>query len=52
MLGQALMAAGRTVDGRLPHSLHGYFLRAGDVTAPIVYQVENQSTQVKEIACT
>lgn len=41
VLGQALMAAGRTVDGRLPHSLHGYFLRAGDVNAPIVYQVEN-----------
>lgn len=41
VLGQALMAAGRTVEGRLPHSLHGYFLRAGDVTAPIVYQVEN-----------
>lgn len=41
VLGQALMAAGRTVDGRLAHSLHGYFLRAGDVTAPIVYQVEN-----------
>jgi len=41
VLGQALMAAGRTVEGRLPHSMHGYFLRAGDVTAPIVYQVEN-----------
>ncbi|MGB4342675.1 MAG: acyl-CoA thioesterase II [Moraxellaceae bacterium] len=40
VLGQALMAAGRTVDGRLAHSLHGYFLRAGDTTAPIVYQVE------------
>lgn len=41
VLGQALMAAGRTVEDRLAHSLHGYFLRAGDVTAPIVYQVEN-----------
>ncbi|MDQ8037760.1 MAG: acyl-CoA thioesterase II [Pedobacter sp.] len=41
VLGQALMAAGRTVDGRLAHSLHAYFLRAGDTTAPIVYQVEN-----------
>ena len=40
VLGQALMAAGRTVDGRLAHSLHGYFVRAGDTTAPIVYQVE------------
>ncbi|TAK82833.1 MAG: acyl-CoA thioesterase II [Aquabacterium sp.] len=41
VLGQALMAACRTVEDRLPHSMHGYFLRAGDVKAPIVYQVEN-----------
>lgn len=40
VLGQALMAAGRTVEGRLAHSMHGYFLRAGDTRAPIVYQVE------------
>ncbi|MDP2227656.1 MAG: acyl-CoA thioesterase II [Moraxellaceae bacterium] len=40
VLGQALMAAGRTVEDRLAHSLHGYFLRAGDTRAPIVYQVE------------
>lgn len=41
VLSQSLMAAGRTVeDGRLAHSLHAYFLRAGDTTAPIVYQVE------------
>ncbi|PQA48949.1 acyl-CoA thioesterase II [Amnimonas aquatica] len=41
VLGQALMAAGRTVDGeRLAHSLHAYFLRPGDPTTPIVYQVE------------
>lgn len=41
VLGQALMAAGRTVEGRLAHSMHAYFLRAGDTTAPIVYQVES-----------
>ncbi len=40
VLGQALMAAGRTVDGRFAHSIHGYFLRAGDIRAPIVYLVE------------
>lgn len=40
VLAQALMAAGRTTDGRLAHSMHGYFLRAGDTTAPIVYQVD------------
>ncbi len=27
-------------DGRLPHSLHGYFLRAGDVRQPITFGVE------------
>ncbi|MFD7008524.1 acyl-CoA thioesterase [Rhodococcus jostii] len=37
---QALMSACRTVDHRLPHSLHAYFLRAGDVTVPMRYDVE------------
>lgn len=41
VLAQALLAAGRTVPAeRLPHSLHGYFLRAGDVTQPIRYDVD------------
>lgn len=41
VIAQALVAAGRTVpDGRLPHSLHGYFLRAGDVGVPIDLSVE------------
>ncbi|WP_240675461.1 acyl-CoA thioesterase [Cellulomonas endophytica] len=41
VLAQALVAAARTVpEGRLPHSLHGYFLRAGDVTKPIELAVE------------
>lgn len=39
VLGQALRAAALTVD-RPVHSLHGYFLRGGDIEAPIVYQVE------------
>jgi len=39
--GQALMAATRTVDDALPaHSLHSYFLRAGDPQAPILYEVD------------
>jgi acyl-CoA thioesterase-2 len=38
---QALTAATRTVpEGRRPHSLHSYFLRPGDVTAPILYLVD------------
>ncbi len=40
VLGQALQAAARTVDGRYCHSLHAYFLRRGDVDAPIVYEVD------------
>jgi acyl-CoA thioesterase II len=41
VLGQALAAASRTVDPeRLVHSLHGYFLRAGDTAVPIVYRAE------------
>lgn len=38
---QALVAAGRTVDpSRQVHSLHGYFVRGGDPTEPIRYEVE------------
>jgi acyl-CoA thioesterase-2 len=40
VIGQALVAAERTIEGRDPHSLHAYFLLPGDVDAPIVYQVE------------
>jgi acyl-CoA thioesterase-2 len=41
VLGQALVAAARTVDpGRQVHSLHAYFLLAGDPSRPIVYDVE------------
>ncbi|MGI9309009.1 MAG: acyl-CoA thioesterase [Gammaproteobacteria bacterium] len=40
VLGQALAAASQTLDGRVAHSLHAYFLRRGDVDAPIVYEVD------------
>ena len=40
VLGQALTAAAATVEGRVVHSLHAYFLRRGDINAPIVYQVD------------
>lgn len=40
VLGQALSAASYTVDSRQAHSLHAYFLRAGDVNAPIIYEVD------------
>ena len=40
--GQALVAAARTIDepGRMVHSLHAYFLRPGDPTTPILYEVD------------
>src|ERR1700736_205376 len=43
VIGQALVAACRTVDdvtARPPHSLHAYFLLAGDPKVPIVYEVD------------
>ncbi|MDB6050511.1 MAG: tesB 1 [Pseudomonas sp.] len=41
VLGQSLSAASQTVeDERHVHSLHGYFLRPGDATLPVVYQVD------------
>jgi len=40
VLGQALVAATATVEGRQVHSLHAYFLRRGDFNSPIVYEVD------------
>ena len=38
--GQALIAAGRTVEHGDVHSLHAYFLRPGDPRVPIIYDVD------------
>jgi acyl-CoA thioesterase-2 len=40
VLAQALAAATATVTDRSAHSMHAYFLRAGDASAPIDFQVE------------
>ncbi len=40
MLGQALVAATRTVEDRFCHSLHAYFLLPGDPKVPILYEVD------------
>ena len=40
VIGQALVAACRTVDGRPPHSMHAYFLLPGDPKVPIIYDVD------------
>lgn len=41
VIGQALVAAQRTVDEeRVVHSLHGYFMRPGDPSVPILYEVD------------
>ena len=41
VLGQAVSAVQRTCPDRSIHSVHSYFLRPGDFTKPIIYQVEN-----------
>ncbi|QHS09342.1 acyl-CoA thioesterase II [Sinimarinibacterium sp. NLF-5-8] len=41
VISQALVAASRTADDiSQPHSLHAYFLRPGDMSKPIVYEVD------------
>ncbi len=41
VIAQALVAAQRTVDeGRFVHSLHAYFMRPGDPSIPIIYEVD------------
>lgn len=40
VIGQALVAASRTVEDVVCHSLHAYFLRPGDPSVPIVYEVD------------
>ncbi len=38
--GQALMAAGLTAPGRTPHSVHVYYVRAGDARLPVDLHVD------------
>ena len=38
--GQALVAAGRTVERGSVHSLHAYFLRSGDTRVLILFEVD------------
>jgi len=40
VIGQALVAALRTVDNRSPHSMHAYFMLPGDPKVPIIYDVD------------
>ena len=40
VIGQALVAATRTVENRLAHSLHAYFILPGDPQVPIIYDVD------------
>jgi acyl-CoA thioesterase-2 len=39
VIAQALTAAARTVEERLPHSLHAYFLKTGDPEVPVEFEV-------------
>ncbi len=40
VIAQSLVAAYRTVEDRLCHSLHAYFIRPGDPKIPIIYEVD------------
>lgn len=40
VLSQALRAASGTVTGRSAHSVHGYFMRAGNADLPVLYEVD------------
>ena len=40
VLSQALRAASATVSGRFAHSVHGYFMRAGNASLPVLYEVD------------
>ena len=40
VIAQALASAYRTVEGRMCHSLHAYFIRPGDPSIPVIYNVE------------
>jgi acyl-CoA thioesterase-2 len=40
VIGQALMAAYETIEARICHSLHCYFIRPGDPSVPILYEVD------------
>ncbi len=40
VLSQALRAAYHTLEGRHPHSVHAYFIRAGNAARPVLYEVD------------
>ncbi|MBH0086835.1 acyl-CoA thioesterase II [Psychrobacter sp. SCQQ22] len=54
VLAQAIMAAAHTLEQDKPcHSLHGYFLRGGDINQPVIYQVrrlrDGRSLSAREV---
>lgn len=54
VLAQAVMAAAKTLEDDKPcHSLHGYFLRGGDIDQPVIYQVrrlrDGRSLSAREV---
>ena len=54
VLAQAIMAAAHTLNEDKPcHSLHGYFLRSGDIDQPVIYQVrrlrDGRSLSAREV---
>ena len=42
VIAQSVVAASKTVNAsRLPHSVHGYFIAAGDIRQDLLFDVEN-----------
>ncbi|MFD0705446.1 acyl-CoA thioesterase [Alloscardovia venturai] len=41
VIAQSVIAASKTVENRLPHSIHGYFISAGDINQDVHFDVEN-----------
>lgn len=57
VLAQAMMAAAHTLPNDRPcHSLHGYFLRGGDIDQPVIYRVrrlrDGRSLSAREVTAT
>lgn len=47
VIAQSLIAASKTVDpSRLPNSIHGYFISAGDIHQDLLFDVETFATVV------
>ena len=53
VIAQAMMAASKTVSpSRLPNSIHGYFISAGDIRQDLLFDVENSPFDIRHVTRT